>query len=1459
MSFNELLDKYAPPEPEGRSFDSLLDTYAPLPKAQPVEQAPQTSILDYPEEAIASFQRGAANTAITGAGGLLELGVESKTAPESLVSGGIRLLEKTQMGRKFAALGLDSELADKIDEAKNARRPLDSDVIDLIDQATKASQEKVEEAIPVTPGFEDSWTRKGFEGLGSAAVFLPAALGGGPAVAALGGGVAKGSTYRNVRELGGSKEDARLYSNVSALVGAGTEPMGAAMTTVNILKRTEKATKGWFAKEILKAMRNEGGTEIIQEVPDEVARQAYMADRTLFDSLATLAEVGVLGGTIGGFMGGVGATIKAVVDRGNAKLRESYEQRVEAGQSDPTPSQSEFEAVGDPGGSRKVRASKIEEIIANPTLTRNSVDVTDQLTSTGELPNAPTSKNQAVSVEETQTGRLSPETQGQAVQDEAQSQGRAEGEALLEAQQNVFPGNKTRYSETNPAPQPVEQIPVKPAGQAGGEPNWTWGEGSGPSVPAGETSTAEGPEVATSLKNAVVDQQRAARGLDPVPKPEPRTFKELNETAEALLAKNPNLGDEVMAELRTTGRAADDLQHVILSRVYHEADLKYEGILRGIIEANESGNAERSVMLESMRDEAAQRLTEIEEVSEPSGSEAGRALGIRRMGLTGEQFTLARIVMEQEAAQGRKATPDELQELKELHAKHQKLQEELDALKEKAAAQEAEQAVKTVETAVKKERSTRSAKAKAEVDAVWAEVLPKFKGKLFSNPLDPELVAAGLKLAKAYIKLGVSNVADFATAIKEKIGATKYEAHQDIWEEAWRVAVVENKPVVGRRNLKKSAGLSRFAHELAKHFVETGVKNRDALIDAVHGELSAVLPGITRRQTMDAISGYGQYKLLSKEEVSAELRDLKGQMQQVGKLEDMAAGIAPRSTGIERRTPSDEERRLIAQVNEAKKKGGYKVTDPEKQLKTSLAAIETRLKNQIADLEAQIVKRERFVKTKTVPPTNDKIEALRAKADALREQLDAIAPKPELTDAQRLAHYKDVLTRREAELQDRLSHGDIEPKKRRDLTLDKEAEEKRFAVEKLKHEILKRREDARLARRSKKQKIWEGAKESLNTSRAILTSFDFSAVGRQGGILVAAHPRMARDAMADMFASLKESGFSRVTNELANRPNAGLYRRAKLALTDPNGKLSAQEEAYMSRWAKNLPGVKHSEQAYVAFLNRIRADVFDSLIATLGRGGTVTDAEAKIIANYVNVATGRGDLGKAAAGANALATVFFSPRYVLSRFQYLTGQPLRKGTISGEGSARVRVLLAKEYARSLTGLGVFYATMGAALTALIGPPGDDKKWNIELDPRSSDFGKIRIGQTRIDPMAGLQQATVLLSRIVSGKTKTLKGKTVPIRGEKVPFGTGDTSDVIARFLRTKLSPAIGSVIDIASGKDVVGQSVTPQGEAIEAVTPLSFREIYETMKEQGVPAGTALGILNLFGVAISTYEDRKKK
>src|SRR5690606_28503671 len=112
------------------------------------------------------------------------------------------------------------------------------------------------------------------------------------------------------------------------------------------------------------------------------------------------------------------------------------------------------------------------------------------------------------------------------------------------------------------------------------------------------------------------------------------------------------------------------------------------------------------------------------------------------------------------------------------------------------------------------------------------------------------------------------------------------------------------------------------------------------------------------------------------------------------------------------------------------------------------------------------------------------------------------------------------------------------------------------------------------------------------------------------------------------------------------------------------------------------------QRAYTTALNVLRADSFDAMVQTLARGAEVTQAEADAIAEYVNNATGRGSLGKWEGAAMQLNTIFFAPKYVLSRFRLLF-EPLI-GFRFGGGSKRTRALLAKEYARYLIGMGLVY-------------------------------------------------------------------------------------------------------------------------------------------------------------------------
>jgi hypothetical protein len=322
----------------------------------------------------------------------------------------------------------------------------------------------------------------------------------------------------------------------------------------------------------------------------------------------------------------------------------------------------------------------------------------------------------------------------------------------------------------------------------------------------------------------------------------------------------------------------------------------------------------------------------------------------------------------------------------------------------------------------------------------------------------------------------------------------------------------------------------------------------------------------------------------------------------------------------------------------------------------------------------------------------------------------------------------------------------------------------------------------------------------------------------------------------------------KIARDIKDRPNAPLYAKAGLFLapTDGSYQLSKQEEIMQSKLIKSaekaLPGLAGSNRAYITFLNELRADSFDIMAAGLSKTGEVTLDEAKAIAKYVNVATGRGTLGKFENAAEGLNVAFFAPRYTASRFQLLGGlvtQPIK--ALRGD---RVAKQITKEYARYLIGMAMVYAL--AALTL------DDDAF--EWDPRSPDFGKIKIGNTRVDVLSGISQVTVLLSRLISGKVKSsVTGEISPIRGEDVGFGRRTSAGVLGSFLRYKLSPMFGTTLNLLTGKDPIGEPFGPEDLPRSLLVPLSFREIFETMQEQGMARGTAISTLAIFGAGVQTY------
>jgi len=377
--------------------------------------------------------------------------------------------------------------------------------------------------------------------------------------------------------------------------------------------------------------------------------------------------------------------------------------------------------------------------------------------------------------------------------------------------------------------------------------------------------------------------------------------------------------------------------------------------------------------------------------------------------------------------------------------------------------------------------------------------------------------------------------------------------------------------------------------------------------------------------------------------------------------------------------------------------------------------------------------------------------------------------------------------------------------------------------------------DAILSRRHWTRKMGENIIDSLGLARSIRTAYDMSAPLRQGLVLTVGYPKIAARNTGRMFRlAFSPKEFSATQAEIRSRPNAKLYEDTGLflATTSRAAGVRGREESFASRYAEKIPGVALSERGYVGYLNLMRADAFDYNVSVWKRGGVTPETSPsryKGLAAYINWASGRGDLGGLASIAPLLNGVFFSPRFMMSRLQ----------AINPMTYSRMDPAVRKVAARDMA------ATLGAGIAIIsLAKLGGAK---VETDPRSSDFGKIRVGPTRIDVWGGLQQPMRYLAQIATGQRKPENGGIQPQR---------DRASMAGRFVRSKLAPVPSAGMDLAIGKDFIGNDVTLVGEAKELFPPMFLQDFLEASQEHGFVTGAALSAPSFFGAGVTTHQPR---
>lgn len=365
----------------------------------------------------------------------------------------------------------------------------------------------------------------------------------------------------------------------------------------------------------------------------------------------------------------------------------------------------------------------------------------------------------------------------------------------------------------------------------------------------------------------------------------------------------------------------------------------------------------------------------------------------------------------------------------------------------------------------------------------------------------------------------------------------------------------------------------------------------------------------------------------------------------------------------------------------------------------------------------------------------------------------------------------------------------------------------------------------------------------LNLPRAFIASFDFSYPLRQAVVPTVMHPIEAVKAFKAMFRSISERRALQIAKDLENHPSADLWERVGLDYNVPfvGGARSVREDAYASRLADKFPGIRMSQRVFVTYGNKLRAEMFETYRLNweaIGRTFESHPEEFRSLARWCNISSGRGEVAWIREFLPSLNAVFFSPRLFISRIQ----MPLEAFTTT----PLARQLVVRDMVGfTMTGITTLAALKVSGLA------------EVEIDPRSADFGKIKIGKTRIDFWGGFQPIARYTAQLITGHAK------YPTR-PGLPQVVGiDPRTTVGRFLWSKSAPGPGLIADIVMGRTFIGQDIDLQPSHIKEqvfnrAVPLFVQDLVDATRQAGIK-GFLLAMPGVLGVGIQTYERANEK
>jgi hypothetical protein len=197
--------------------------------------------------------------------------------------------------------------------------------------------------------------------------------------------------------------------------------------------------------------------------------------------------------------------------------------------------------------------------------------------------------------------------------------------------------------------------------------------------------------------------------------------------------------------------------------------------------------------------------------------------------------------------------------------------------------------------------------------------------------------------------------------------------------------------------------------------------------------------------------------------------------------------------------------------------------------------------------------------------------------------------------------------------------------------------------------------------------------------------------------------------------------------------------------------------------------------------------------------------------------------------------VLFSPSMTFSRPRRLKVLAMNKGS---------RLYAAQIVA---TEIGKLYliSALASAIAAKFRAENPDEEPPIDsdLNPLSSNWGKLKINNTYFDYGGGDIQFYRTIARLVTLHTKNQAGEIRPI----------EFWETVKNYGQQRETALIGTIAELISGKDYMGKPITAIDSLTQSQIPQFAENIYQAAKTDGIGMAMLAGASGLASAGVSSY------